>query len=111
MRQVIVRYKLKADRVEENTRLARDVFDELARTAPAGIAYGAFKLADGLNWVHIAFIAGDTNPLLALEAFKTYGARIADRCEESPVVADLTCVGTYGLPGVEIAAAHGGNGR
>lgn len=104
MRQVIVRYKLKPEHVDENREMVRRVFDELTRRAPAGIAYGAFALGDAVNWVHIAFVAGDTNPLLALEAFKEYGARIADRCEEPPVVSDLTCVGTYGLPGVRVAS-------
>ena len=32
MRQVMVRYKVKPDRVEENEQLVREVYDELARS-------------------------------------------------------------------------------
>ena len=38
MRQVMVRYKVKPDRVAENEALVRAVYDELGRVAPAGTA-------------------------------------------------------------------------
>jgi hypothetical protein len=41
-RNVVVQYKIKADRLEEHEALLRDVFSELSRTAPDGVRYGAF---------------------------------------------------------------------
>lgn len=38
MRQVMVRYKVKPDRAAKNEELVRAVYDELARTEPAGFA-------------------------------------------------------------------------
>ena len=54
MRQVMVRYKVKPERVEENEELVRAVYDELGRTEPAGLRYATFKLDDGVSFVHLA---------------------------------------------------------
>jgi hypothetical protein len=43
MKQVLVRYKVKHDRVEENRQLVRAVHEELARDQPADLGYATFK--------------------------------------------------------------------
>ena len=43
MRQVMVRYKVKPDRAAENEELVRAVYEELQRTAPAGLRYATFR--------------------------------------------------------------------
>src|SRR4051812_18290441 len=96
-RHVMVQYKVKADRIDEHEALIRDVFSELERTAPEGIRYGAFKRADGRRFVHFAFVAADKNPLDAIVAFKAFGERIKERCDELPEVIDLTEIGSFGL--------------
>jgi hypothetical protein len=96
-RQVLVQYKVKADRVVEHEALIRDVFAELAATRPDGIRYGAFKRADGVSFVHVALVTADRNPLDAVQAFKAFGERIKERCEEPPQVVDLTPVGLFEL--------------
>jgi hypothetical protein len=97
MRQVIVKYKLKQDRVEEHEALIRAVFAELAEEAPKGIQYGAFKQPDGVSYVHIAFITAGKNPLDALAAFKAFTARIGERCVDPPDVVELKAIGAYGF--------------
>ena len=48
MRQVMVRYRVKPDRVEENEALVRAVYEELALREPEGLRYvrrvGSFRL-------------------------------------------------------------------
>jgi hypothetical protein len=97
MRRVMVRYKVKPERVAEHEALIRDVFEALAKAPPEGLRYGAFKQPDGLSFVHIAFVAAAKNPLDALPAFKAFTARIGERCEGPPVVADLDAVGAFGF--------------
>jgi hypothetical protein len=97
MRHVMVRYKVKKDRVAEHEALIHAVFQELAKVAPAGIRYGAFKQPDGVSFVHLAFVEAKSDPLSAISAFKTFTARIGERCDEPPVLVDLADVGTYGL--------------
>jgi len=96
-RKVVVQYKVKADRIEEHEALIRDVFSELARAAPDGIRYGAFKRADGVSFVHIAFVGAEKNPLDSLPAFQRFAERIKERCEVPPEVSELTEVGAFGF--------------
>lgn len=96
-RRVMVHYKVKPDRIEEHEALIRGVFTELERTLPAGIRYGAFKRADGVSFVHVAFVAAEKNPLDTISAFKAFAERIKERCDEPPVVVELTEIGAFGL--------------
>jgi hypothetical protein len=95
MRQVMVRYKVKPDRVDENEQLVRAVYEELAGSAPAGLRYATFRLDDGVSFVHIATVEGEHNALAEVEAFARFQADVRDRCEEPPVVTELHEVGSY----------------
>ena len=95
MRQVMVRYKVKPDRVDENEQLVRAVYEELAATAPAALRYATFRLDDGVSFVHIATVEDESNPLAEVAAFARFQADVRDRCEEPPVVTELHEVGSY----------------
>jgi hypothetical protein len=97
MRRVMVRYKVKAERVSEHEGLVRAVFEELGKAAPPGIQYGAFKLADGQSFVHVAFVAAEKNPLEAIAAFRAFTANIKERCDEPPTTVELADVGVFGF--------------
>jgi hypothetical protein len=97
MKRVVVRYKVKAERLEEHEDLIRKVFAELATVRPAGLAYHALKLEDGVSFVHVATVstADGQNPLTALPAFQAFAANIADRCQEKAVNSPATAIGAY----------------
>jgi hypothetical protein len=97
MKRVMVRYRVKADQAAANEQFIRAVFAELDRDKPAGLRYASFKLDDGVSFVHIAEHPADTNPLVAVAAFKEFTAKIKERCEEPPVTATLNEVGSYRL--------------
>jgi len=101
MERVMVRYKVKADKVSENEALIKKVFEELQRTTPAGFRYASFKLEDGISFIHVASIetANGENPLPKMAAFKAFTERIKERCDEPPVAVDVTAVGSYRLFG------------
>jgi hypothetical protein len=109
MKRVMVRYKVQADRVDENERLVREVFAQLERDRPAGIRYATFKLDDGVTFTHVASIetADGSNPLSALEAFAAFTRAIRERCVEPPVVTELTEVGNYRVFGGQPLAPGG----
>jgi hypothetical protein len=96
-RQVLVRYRVKPERVAEHEALIHAVFAELARTQPKGIQYRAYKRDDGVSFVHFALVSADTNPLDTVAAFKAFGERIKERCDAPPEVVDLTVVGAFGF--------------
>jgi hypothetical protein len=96
----VIRYKTKPESADENERLIRDVFAELAKENPEGLRYAAFRLDDGVSFLHVALLDGDDNPLSASAAFGQFQSGIKDRCAEGPVPADATVVGSYRiLPG------------
>ena len=103
MRQVMVRYKVKPDRVAENEALVRAVYDELHRTEPAGLRYATFRLDDGVSFVHVAETDDGQNPLTEVEAFARFQEGIRDRCEEPPTVTALHEVGSFRFHGDESA--------
>ena len=95
MKRVMVRYKVKPDRVAENEELVRAVYAELARARPPGLRYETFRLDDGVSFVHIATVEDESNPLAEVEAFARFQAGVRDRCAEPPVVTELHEVGSY----------------
>jgi hypothetical protein len=99
MKRVMVRYKVKADKAEENKQLIRAVFEELKAKQPAGIRYTSFILPDGLSFVHIASVetADGSNPLGMTDAFKIFQKEIKERCEEPPISVELTEIDSYKL--------------
>jgi hypothetical protein len=95
MRRVLIRYRLKPDQVERNEELVRAVYEELRRAAPSGFRYVTFKLEDGVSFMHISESEGDESPLADMAAAEEFQREIADRCEEQPVITQLTEVGSY----------------
>jgi hypothetical protein len=71
MRRVIVRYRVKPDRVAENEELVRAVYAELAGVQPEGLRYATVKLDDGVTFVHVAVHERD-NPLPGLASFRAF---------------------------------------
>ena len=99
MGEVVVRYKVKPERVEENQRLIERVYAELADRDPGGLRYATFQLEDGVTFVHVASVdaEGGGNPLSGISAFADFTRDIAERCDEPPVAQDARLVGSYGL--------------
>jgi hypothetical protein len=92
----MVRYKVKADRAAENEKFVAGVFEELQRARPGGLHYAAFKLDDGVSFVHVVSEEiGGSFRLSELPAFKAFTAALRDRCEEPPVVTPLNEVGSH----------------
>ena len=97
MKRIIVRYKVKPERVQENEAYIKEVFAELNQTGPAGLRYASFKGSDGLTFFHIVSLEAenDDSPLSRSEAFKAFTANIQERCDEPPMPMNLEEVGSY----------------
>ena len=104
MKSIVVRYQAKPDRADENQELIEHVFAELARAAPTGFTYSAYRLDDGVSFIHIVNETdeeGDepTTSLQDIDAFRAFTANVADRCDVQPVVSGASIVGAY-IPGL-----------
>jgi hypothetical protein len=95
MRHVMVRYRVKPDRAEENEELVRAVYEELHGNEPGGLRYATFQLDDGVSFVHLASTEEGSNPLPEVKAFKEFQKDIDERCDEKPVVSELREIGSY----------------
>lgn len=93
----MIRYRTHPEHAAENERLIRGVFAQLAEQHPAGVHYAAFRLDDGVSFVHLVALDGEDNPLPAMPAFQEFQARISERVAEGPSPADVTEVGSYGV--------------
>jgi hypothetical protein len=95
--RTLVRYKVKPGQAGRNEELVRLVYEELRRTAPAGLRYATFVSKDGLRFVHLASIETEDhhNPLANVAAFHAFQENVGDRCEEVPEAIDLREVGSY----------------
>src|SRR3954463_16379003 len=101
MPNVVVRYKTKPDRADENQQLVEKVFAELDKLGATGFGYACFRLEDGVSFVHVVVEdEGEaTHSLADVPAFKTFTAGISDRCEEQPVAMGATVVGAHRMLG------------
>ena len=97
MRRVIVRYRVKPDRADENESLVRAVYAELDETKPEGLRYATLRLDDGVSFVHLSESESDASPLTEVPAFKAFQEGIAERTDEKPVVTEVEVVGSYGF--------------
>ena len=73
MKQVVVQYRTKPDRADENQRLVEKVFEELNDRGPGGLRYATFRMADGVSFMHVAVIDDpNANPLGEIAAFAEF---------------------------------------
>jgi hypothetical protein len=96
MRRIVVRYKTRPERSEDNERLIAEVFRELAALTPDDVRYLVLKLDDD-SFIHFATVEADAgfSSLTALDAFRRFQAEVRERCAEPPRATNATVVGAY----------------
>jgi hypothetical protein len=98
MSLLVVTYRARPDLAADNQAHIEAVFTELAESTPDGLRYACLRLADD-RFVHMADLAGEANPLLALDTFGRFSATVAARCEpgHEPNAQPARLVGNYRL--------------
>ena len=91
----VVRYTTRAESADENEKLIKAVFAQLAEQLPTGLRYVAIRLDDGVSFIHVAVHDNDHNPLAALPAFGEFASTIKERCTDGPAPVNGTVVGSY----------------
>ena len=92
---VVVRYQTRPEAGDSNQQLIEQVFAELNAADPGAIRYAAFRLADGVSFVHVAVFDGDGNPLSSSKAFAAFQEGAPGRQVAPAVVTEATLVGSY----------------
>lgn len=96
--QVMIRSKLKSDRVEQSLELLRAVYDEFEATRPDWLRQATFQLDDKVGFVTFAEL-DDPGKLAGMPAFRRFRRCLDEWCEEPPVVTVLHEVGSYRFTG------------
>ncbi len=93
--KVMIRYRVRPDRVDEHLGLVAAAFEEMAVLRPPRLRYTAHRLNDGLTFVNL--VEGDDlpSPLPDLGAFQRYRAELDERCDEPPVMTELIEIESY----------------
>lgn len=92
--QVMIRYKLKPDQVEQCLELGHAVYDEFESARPDWLRQATFQLDDGVSFVTFAEL-DDPSKLAGLPAFQRFRSTLDERCDEPPVLTALHEVGSY----------------
>jgi hypothetical protein len=92
----VVRYTAHPGSADENEKLIKAVFTQLAEQLPEGLRYMAIRLDDGVSFIHVAVHEGDRNPLTELPAFGEFASTIKERVTDGPITVNGTVVGSYG---------------
>jgi hypothetical protein len=97
MKATVVRYRTKPERADENQKLVEAVFADLEARQPEGFTYKAFRLEDGVSFLHVVIEHDVSSPdsLQSMPAFQDFVADIADRCDVAPRPMGATVVGGY----------------
>jgi hypothetical protein len=92
MPSMLVRYRAKPDRIDENERLIGAVFRELQAKAPPDVRYLVLRLSDG-TFCHLVEDGSKTIP--SLDAFVAFRHGGEERRLDEPQQLQATIVGNY----------------
>ena len=93
----VVRYRMRPETADQNQALIEEVLAELGREDVEGISYAAFRLADGVTFVHVGVTGEGARPLGELPAFQAFQKGFAERVEEGPDASGARLLGLHGF--------------
>lgn len=95
MKQVLINYMVKPEKVGENIVLIKNVFLELKATKTKDVKYSAFRMGENV-FVHVAqFETPEAEEEFnRLEAFRAFRKNIETRQMEQPIVNQIEEIGS-----------------
>jgi len=93
----IIRYRTTPECADENARLIEAVFAELGEREVPDIRYEAYRLDDGVSFVHVFTLDSDNNPLQHSPAFAAFQSGLGARLDGELEPAVATLVGSHGV--------------
>ena len=95
---LMVRSKVKAEKVTEVEGGIKRLFAALQQAHPEGIRYSSCRLADGVTYIALLEIdEGVDNPLPTLPEFREFQENLKTWMTEPPTAEQLTVSGSYRL--------------
>lgn len=98
MSVMMIRAKVKEERVADVEAAATAMFSAIERARPEGVRYASCRIADSATFVILLQLEeGTENPLTAVPEFGEFQANLRDWIAEPPVTERATVVGSYNL--------------
>src|SRR5687767_15151774 len=96
MKQVLINYIVKPEKVVENTTLIKQVSEQLKREQPRGVKYSAYKMGENV-FVHVARFETEAvhQQFTSMESFKAFRENIAGRQIEKPITNNIDEIGSF----------------
>ena len=95
MNAIMIRAKVKEDSAAEVDAAIQKVFSAIKNAQPAGVQYASCKLADGVSYIILLHLEGETNPLATLPEFTEFQQTLKGFLTEPPTQEKLEIVGSY----------------
>src|SRR5262249_10196253 len=92
MQRMLVRYRAKPEKIEENQRLIGEGFRELHAKSPKDVRYLVLKLSDG-TFCHL--VEDGSKTIASLEPFAAFRRGGEDRRIDKPQQLEATVIGNY----------------
>src|SRR4051812_37753753 len=98
MSVMMVRAKVKPDRVADVEDAARTLFAAIDAARRDGVRYASCRLPDGETFVALLEVdEGIENPLPAVAEFRVFQEQLREWLAEAPTAEPLSVVGSYNL--------------
>ena len=92
MPRMLVRYRAKPEKIDENERLIGSVFRELHAKAPKDVRYLVLRLSDG-TFCHL--VEDGSKTVASLDAFAAFRRGGEERRLDEPQQLEVSVVGNY----------------
>lgn len=96
MKQVLINYIVKTEKVHENIALIKNVFNQLHAEKPAGVKYTAYKMGENV-FIHIAQFETEEahEEFTRLESFMAFRKDMKARQIERPITNTIEEIGDF----------------
>lgn len=96
MKETLINYMVKTEKVAENIQLIKEVLKQLKESQLKGIKYASYQMGDNL-FVHIAQFENEAahHAFTNLPAFQAFRRNINDRIIEKPITNEIAEIGRY----------------
>ena len=96
MKQILTNYIVKPEKVDENVKLIRQIFQQMREEQLKGVKYSAYKMGENV-FVHVAQFENEEvhQRFTSLESFKAFRKNIEERQIEKPVTNNIEELGSF----------------
>lgn len=99
MKNMIITYQVKPEKLEQNKLYIQNVFKQLHALSPTRFQYASLLLEDGVSFAHVVRYdeQDDPGPLQKLPAFEEFLKDINDRCDVAPKPVTASIIGNFNI--------------